>query len=126
VLVRVEMNTAAHADRAYSGPERRRHKVYVTRNSEYHCRDGICIAVRSMQTGELVPDHSAIGRRISAGVRFDPNGGVASLSPPDAPHVGDQLCFSASEPKRSPMDVITSPLRAVVRPPRDVVQEYPN
>jgi hypothetical protein len=120
------METAAHAALAYSGPERRRHRVYVTNNSEYHCRDGVCIAVRSMETGDFVADHAAIGRRLSAGVRFDPHGGVASLSPPDAPRVGDQLCLSAPEPQRSPMDVITSPLRAVVRPPRDVVHEYPN
>jgi hypothetical protein len=120
------MNTATHAGPAYSGPDRRRHKVYVTRNSEYHCRDGICVAVRNTQTGHFVADHTALGRRISAGVRFDLKGGVASLSPPDAPSVGDQLCFSAPEPQRSPLDVITSPLRAVTRPPRDVVQDYPN
>ena len=37
----------------YRGPERRRHRVFVTRNTEYHFRDGFCIAVRDRRTGQL-------------------------------------------------------------------------
>jgi len=120
------MDNKAHGTDNYSGPDRRRHKVFFTRNSEYHCRDGLCIAVRNKRDGEFVIDHPAIGRRISAGVRFDPQGGVASISQPETPEVGDQLCFSSSEPVRSATDVITSPLRSVGRPGKEVVHSYPS
>lgn len=114
-------------ERGYRGPERRHHRMFVTRNSEYHCRDGVCVAVRDRHTGEFFPSHSAIGRRMSAGLRFGGNGGVASVSAPDAPRVGDQLCFSSDDTTAMmATDVITSPLRAIERPPKDVVRMYPN
>ncbi|MFO0673294.1 MAG: hypothetical protein U0235_27385 [Polyangiaceae bacterium] len=37
------------------GPDRRRHRVYVTKNTEYHFRDGFCVAVR----GDRRPGDSA-------------------------------------------------------------------
>jgi hypothetical protein len=108
------------------GPERRRHKVFVTRNSEYHCRTGVCVAVRDRRTGQFLPTHKAVGRRISAGVRFSPNGGIASISNPEAPEVGDQLCFAEAPTSEMPQDVVTSPLSRIERPPKEVVGSYPN
>jgi hypothetical protein len=52
-----------HNARAYVGPERRRNQVLVTRNSEYHCRDGACIGVRDRRTRDFVLDHPALVQR---------------------------------------------------------------
>ena len=54
----------------YRGPERRRHRVLVTANSEYHCRDDICVAVRDRRTDRFVGDHPALGKHISGGLRL--------------------------------------------------------
>jgi len=109
--------------RGYAGPERRRNRVLVTRNSEYHCRDGICVAVRDRQTGEFAPDHPAIGKRMTGGMRFSSEGGIAEVSPPDAVVDGEQLCFSAGDGDLQ-RDLITSPLMAIERPPKDIAERY--
>jgi hypothetical protein len=103
---------------AYRGPERRRHRVYVTRNTEYHFRDGFCVAVRDRRTGEFLHGHLALQRRIHGGLKFFEGGGIA----PNAgePRTGESLYF-ASEGR----DLVTSPLEGVERPSREVVEGYP-
>ena len=108
----------------YAGPDRRRYKVFVTHNSEYHCRDGVCVAVLSKRTGDFVSDHVALGLRISSGVRFHDNGAVASVSEPAAPQPGDQLCFSMLGSAESDASVITSRVRSVERPAWEVVLKH--
>src|SRR4051812_21879164 len=110
---RFDMETTSSS---YSGPDRRRHRVFVTRNTEYHCRDGVCVAVRDLRTGQFAPSHVALGRKMSAGLKFTPDGSIFSFSPPEAPQVGEQLCFSA-DVEDLHRDVLTSPLTAIVRPP---------
>ncbi len=39
---------------SYEGPDRRVHRVIVTRNTEYHFRDGFCVAVRDRRTGDFL------------------------------------------------------------------------
>ncbi|HEY3819571.1 MAG TPA: hypothetical protein VGL81_20520 [Polyangiaceae bacterium] len=109
--------------RAYRGPERRRHRVFVTLNSEYHCRDRICVAVVNRHTGELELEHPALGRRLSGSVRLDHDGIVATV-PPEAPHEGEQLCFTSGR-RGDPHDVVTSKVVSIERPSRDVVASYP-
>jgi hypothetical protein len=106
---------------AYAGPERRRHLVFVTRNSEYHCRDGECVAVRNRRTNAFDPHHAALGRTIAGGILFNAKRGIVTLSNPGEPHIGEQLCFSARRPAD---DIVTSVLTAVERPPKDVVRGY--
>jgi hypothetical protein len=120
------MSNMAHHEGGYAGPERRRHKVYVTQNSEYHCRDGICVAVRNKRSGLFVQGHSALGRQLRAGVRFDDSGAVSSVSRPDASLVGDQICFCSRTEIHSSTDVVTSPVEAVERPTKDTVRAYSN
>lgn len=105
----------------YRGPERRRHRVLVTLNSEYHCRDGICVAVRDKETGHFVADHPALGKHISGGLRFNREGGIASASTGSDLKPGEQVCFSEDDNDRS---IITSPLSAIERPPKDIVATY--
>jgi hypothetical protein len=102
----------------FSGPERRRHKLYVTRNSEYHVRDGRVIAVRERRRRVWVPDHRAIGMLVRGRIRPD------SLVPhAEAPCPGDRMYLCETEEK-GPRDLVTSMVLAVERPPREVVAEY--
>lgn len=99
----------------YSGPDRRKNRVFVTDHTEYHLRGEICVGVRDVRTGEWKKGHPAIGSSLvcSLAVNVDagtykPNMGV--------PAPGDKLCFSA--------DLLTSPLREVARPKLDDVTKY--
>ena len=106
----------------YRGPERRRHRVLVTRNTEYHCRDGVCVAVRDRRTRQFVEPHAALGKHVSGGLRFNQNGGIESASASTELQPGEQICFSGD--KSDDRSVITSPLSAIERPPKDVVSTY--
>jgi hypothetical protein len=108
--------------RLYQGPERRHHRVFVTRNSEYHCRDSVCVAVRDRRTGAFVHSHSAIGRTLRGSVLLTEEG-VESSSPPSHPRPGEQLYFTSGTPDDL-HDVLTSPLVRVQRPLRQDVAEY--
>jgi hypothetical protein len=106
----------------YSGPERRRHRVYLTRNSEYHCRDDLCVAVRDVASGDFLEGHPAIGRRMTGSIRFTEDGGIASFSTKDEePHPGESLFFSDGAMER---ELRTSALRDIQRPPKAVVARY--
>ena len=109
---------AKETSAAYPGPERRRHRVYVTRNTEYHFRDGFCVAVRDRRTGEFLHGHLALQRRVHGGLKFSEGGGIE----PNAgePRAGESLYF-ASEGR----DLVTSPLESVERPARAIVEGYP-
>lgn len=48
----------------YDGPERRVHTLFFTRNSEYHTRDGECVAVRDRRSGVWIAGHEAVGMRL--------------------------------------------------------------
>jgi hypothetical protein len=102
----------------YKGPDRRRHRMYVTRNTEYHFRDGFCIAVRDRRTGEFLHGHLALRRRVHGSLTFSRNGGISPST--GEPRAGESLYFASAE-----RDLVTSPLESVVRPPRDVVSAYP-
>ncbi len=105
------------SSRNFCGPERRRHRVYVTRNTEYHFRDGFCVAVRDRRTGRFLESHLALRRRIHGGLRFYLNGAI--LPNPGDPEPGEALYFESNG-----RDLVTSPLVSVERPPKDVVKEY--
>jgi hypothetical protein len=102
---------------AYRGEDRRRHRVYVTRNTEYHFRDGTCVAVRDRRTGDWLPGHLALRRTLFGSIRFFQNGSL--LPNPGEPRVGEALFFASGG-----RDLITSPLEAVQRPPKTVVAKY--
>jgi hypothetical protein len=101
----------------FAGPDRRRHRVYVTRNTEYHFRDGFCIAVRDRRTGDFLHGHLALRRRIHGGLKFYLNGAIV----PNAgePKVGEALYFATDG-----RDLVTSPLEAVERPSKELAAAY--
>ena len=109
-------------DASYSGKERRRYRVYVTQHREYHCKDGICVAVRDRTTGSFVPRHAAIGRVATGAVRLRDDGAIESIAPPESASPGQRMHFTFGADDQN--DVLTSALSAVERPPRDVVAIY--
>src|SRR6185312_2471683 len=111
---RWRMQTAKQFD----GHDRRRHRVYVTRNTEYHFRDGFCVAVRDRRTGEFLHGHLALRRRIHGGLKFYLNGAI--VPNPGDPRVGEALYFASDG-----RDLVTSPLEAIERPSRELVEAYP-
>ena len=101
---------------AYLGPERRIHRVFVTRNTEYHVRESTCVAVRALREGEkLRENHPAVGTKMMGGLRPLNNGAI--LPNLGVPAVGDRVCFG---------DILTSRVQRVERPERDVVACYPS
>jgi hypothetical protein len=93
--------------------ERRRHRALVTRNSEYHLRDGFCVAVRDRRTGRFCERHPALGMRLV--LVSSPDGGPS----PDHP-IGGRAYFL----DRTQRNVLTSVVEEVVRPPREAVSAY--
>jgi hypothetical protein len=92
--------------------DRRRHVVYLTRNSEYHCRLDECVAVRSRSSGRWHRDHPAVRARL-AGV-ID----AASNLSRSEPRTGQRLIFESDRP------VITSPVTCVGRPDKSAIFSY--
>lgn len=99
----------------YTGPERRRHKVYVTNNTEYHLRDLQVVAVRGIGTGTWQQNHTAVGRSLVGGAYVGSRGEMQIRI--GAAQVGDKLILSG--------DIMTSPVQQLRRPTRDTVEMYP-
>lgn len=103
----------------YPGQERRQHRMYVTRNTEYHFRDQLCVAVRDRKTGRFLPSHLAVQRTLSGGVRYQSNGtAVPSCAPP---RIGEALYFGDDG-----RELVTSLCSSIERPERQVVAAYPS
>ncbi len=102
----------------YSGQDRRIHRVFVTRNSEYHVRRRVCVGVRDRRTGDWLKNHLALRSTVSGGLRFHNNGAISASD--GMPSVGESLFFIASG-----RDLITSPVLSVERPNTGVVARYP-
>jgi hypothetical protein len=105
----------------YSGPERRRRRVYVTQNHEYHCNDGVCIAVRDTQASHFVPRHAAIGKKVTGALVLGGRG-VVSMFLPEEVAPGRRIYFSVDV--QDPNAVMTSALKSIERPSRALVAEY--
>jgi hypothetical protein len=101
----------------FSGPERRRNKMFVTRNTEYFLVADVCVAVRDRRTGAWLEGHLAVGRALSGGVKVLRNGEAIPVE--EAPQVGEALYFSEGG-----RELITSVLCSVERPSRELAQQY--
>lgn len=102
----------------YAGPERRRRRVYLTRNTEYHFVGDVCVAVRHRESGRWRLAHAALQRTLAGVVSFSEHGELQPKSGP--PRVGDALFFTGAR-----ADVITTTLTEVARPLPQVIQSYP-
>lgn len=105
---------------SYQGTDRRRHRVYITRNTEYHLRDGICVAVRDRETRRFKPAHLAVNLRLEGGVKIYSNGAcVPNIADPQP---GDAIFFSVRDDRQ----LVTSRIEAVDRPTKRDVAQYPS
>jgi hypothetical protein len=102
---------------AYSGPERRIHRVFVTRNTEYHVRQETCVGVRNRQTGEWQSAHFAINLPVAGAIRFFESGSMSTN--PGMPQIGESMYFEAKG-----RDLVTSAVVSVERPKPDLVARY--
>jgi hypothetical protein len=88
---------------------RRRHRMFVTRNTEYHLRLDECVGVRDIETGEWFRHHAALRLR--------------AVKLPSMGHehqwVGRRIQFWGTE-----TDVVTSPVTDVRRPPVECPERY--
>jgi hypothetical protein len=100
---------------SFLGRERRRHRLYVTQNTEYHLRDRICVGVRDLWSGRWRPDHPAVGKWLFGAVRS----GEAGLEPLAAPEVDCLLWFENGD-----NDILTSRLTVITRPHRRCLDRY--
>jgi hypothetical protein len=101
----------------YKGEERRKHRVFVTRNTEYHFRERTCVAVRDRRSGRWLCSHLALNRTLSGTVRYSHGTLLPSLEP--EPAVGDALYFGEEG-----HELVTSLLCAIDRPDRADVSSY--
>ncbi|MBV70840.1 MAG: hypothetical protein CMH52_05770 [Myxococcales bacterium] len=99
----------------FNGRERRRHRLFVTQNTEYHLREQLCVGVRDLWSGRWRDDHPAVGRRLFGAVVPGPDG----LEPINEPSVNCLLWFENGE-----NDILTSRLTAITRPPKNVLVRY--
>jgi hypothetical protein len=107
-----------HPSNTHGRPDRRRHRMYVTRNTEYHFRDAVCVAVRDRRSGTWLPSHLALRRKLTGGVRLQSNG--VAVPSDQEPEVGELLYFGSGG-----RDLVTSSLCGVERPAKDLVESYP-
>jgi hypothetical protein len=101
----------------YQGRERRKHRRFVTRNTEYHFRDRTCVAVRDRRSGEWLASHLALNRSLTGAVRYASGNVLPSLG---EPRVGDALYFGEEG-----HELVTSLLCAIDRPDKALVTAYP-
>ena len=100
---------------SYHGDERRIHRVMITKNTEYHLRGLLCVAVRK---GEhpLNFNHSAVGQKLEGSFGFSSETGFAQ-GQPGRPENGHRLVFSG--------DILTSPLTQIQRSSYEDFLNYP-
>jgi hypothetical protein len=67
---------------SYEGSERRVHHVFVTRNTEYHVRAEVCVAVRDRTNDRWRDDHPAVGRRLAGALKHVHGGIIPTLERP--------------------------------------------
>lgn len=99
----------------YDGSERRRHRLYVTQNTEYHLCDKLCVAVRDLWSGVWRDDHPAVGKLLFGAVKPGPKG----LEPLERPEVDSLLWFENGD-----NDILTSRLSVITRPPKRAARRY--
>jgi hypothetical protein len=106
----------------YEGSERRIHKVVVTRNTEYHFKRDVCVAVRDRRTKRWCEGHMAVSLRLEGGVKFHDNGSIVPTL--DGPRTGDAIFFTYKTDWGEDRQLITSKIEDVGRPPKKDVLAY--
>lgn len=107
---------------SYEGRERRRNRVYVTRNTEYHLRDDVCVAVRDRGSGAFRDAHIVVRLRLEGCIKITPKGGAAPGPLPA--QVGDALLFMDEMPEGGQRQITTSRVEKIERPDLSDLPRY--
>ncbi len=97
-----------------TGLERRRHIMYVTRNTEYHCRDRECVGVRDRNTRRWQRWHPALRSRL-VGTMAGKDRAVKSAN------FGSKMLFSTGPKEKI---LMTSTMLGAGRPPLEAIDYY--
>jgi hypothetical protein len=97
--------------------ERRRHRMFVTGNTEYHVKDDICVGIRKIGDGTWITKAKALKARLVGGINSISEILYAS---PSFPTVGQSLLFINDEGE----DIVTTKVTHIVRPPMEAVRYY--
>ena len=98
----------------YEGSERRRNRVYVTRNTEYHLHDDVCVAVRDRKSGVFHDAHIAVRLRLEGRISVGIKGGACPGPLPA--REGDALFFMEMTPDGRHRQITTSRVQSIERP----------
>ncbi|AUX43202.1 hypothetical protein SOCE26_046460 [Sorangium cellulosum] len=109
---------------SYTGTERRRHRVFITRNTEYHVRDDVCVAVRDRAARKFRTAHLALHLKLQGGIRINENGVV--IPEPNNARVGSPIYFTQTDHDGLERQIVTSRVERIERPERQLVQQYPS
>jgi hypothetical protein len=107
----------------YQGAERRRHRVFVTRNTEYHFRDDICVAIRDREARQFRAAHIALNLALQGAVKVQENG--MALPDNEKPRVGAPIYFTREDPDGREHHIVTSRVERIDRPEKRDVLQYP-
>jgi hypothetical protein len=105
----------------YQGNERRRHRVYVTRNTEYHMRDGVCVAVRDRRTSSFREAHIVLHLKVEGSIKVGPRGSDIRDTEPE---IGDAMLFLQPMGDGRPRQITTSRVERIERPSKEDVRRY--
>jgi hypothetical protein len=109
---------------SYEGSDRRRHRVYRTRNTEYHLRDNVCVAVRDRQSNRWRAAHIALNLKLEGAVKIYTNGMVVPSMVDPTP--GDAIYFNDRNASGQERQIVTSRLEGIDRPSKRDVLSYPS
>lgn len=93
--------------------ERRRHVVYVTKNTEYHCRDEECVGVKNLTSGGWLRHHPALRGQLLGAINIK-RGALQRKRPA----VGLRLVFLKDK------SVLTTKVVYAGRPERESILSY--
>jgi len=99
--------------------EKRRHKLYVTKNTEYHVKDNVCVGIRNRATGDWIMVSRAIGAVLIGGLHQAGEHEVNFSSYPWL-EKGDCLLFITD----GGHDIVTTRVEQVDRPSRQSIRYY--
>jgi len=97
--------------------ERRRHKMFVTKNTEYHLKDDTCVGVRKRDSGMWLKNSKALKARLIGSIENFSDVKIAKGGPPK---IGGNLLFINEDGE----DIITTSVKGIERPPKEAVQNY--
>jgi hypothetical protein len=99
------------------GKERRRHKMLVTSNTEYHLKDDLCVGVRKRDSGIWVKNARALKARLKGSVSSFDEIVVGKGGPPK---VGVPLLFINEDGE----NIVTTSVTEIKRPPKEAIENY--